>query len=88
MSGVPQEASDLVTAMAQDSTISHPVAKALSLWTLVGISSWTDVAAFLGCIYSTLLIAEWVWKKLLRAYARRKGWITTPPSDTEMGRLG
>lgn len=78
---------DLVTAMAQDSTISHPVAKAAALWTLVGISSWTELAAFLGCIYSTLLIGEWVWKKVLRGYARSRGWIKSPLTDTEMGRL-
>jgi hypothetical protein len=77
----------MVTAMAQDSTISHPVAKAVSMWALFGISSWTDVAALLGCIYSALLIAEWVWKKVLRGIARRRGWIASPPTDTEMGKL-
>ena len=82
-----QETTDVVTAMVQDSTISHPVAKAVSLWALVGISSWTELAAFLGCIYSTLLIAEWVWKKVLRSYARSRGWIKSPLSDTEMGKL-
>lgn len=82
-----QEATNVVTTMAQDSTISHPVAKAVSLWALVGISSWTEAAAFLGCIYSTLLIAEWVWKKVLRGYARNRGWIKSPLSDTEMGKL-
>lgn len=78
---------ETITTMAQDSTISHPVAKAVSLWMLVGISSWTDAAAFLGCIYSLLLISEWVWKKFLRTVARNRGWIVTPPTDTELGRL-
>lgn len=78
---------NIVTAIAQDSTISHPVAKAVSLWTVVGISSWTDAAAFVGFLYSLLLIGEWLWKKWLRGVARRKGWISTPPSDSEMGGL-
>lgn len=78
---------ETVTAMAQDSTVSHPVAKAVSMWVLFGFSSWTDFAAFLGCIYSALLISEWVWKKVLRGIARRRGWITSPPSDTEVGGL-
>lgn len=82
-----QEVTNVVTTMAQDSTISHPVAKAISLWALVGISSWTEAAAFLGCIYSTLLIAEWTWKKVLRSYARSRGWIKSPLTDTEMGKL-
>lgn len=73
--------------MNSDTTISHPIAKAVSLWALVGISSWTEAAAFAGFVYSMLLITEWVWKKVLRGIARRRGWLTSPPTDTEVGKL-
>lgn len=82
-----QEATNVMTTMAQDSTISHPVAKGLSVWALVGVSSWTEAAGFLACIWTSLLICEWFWKKVFRSYARRRGWISAPPTDTEMGKL-
>lgn len=45
-----------------------------SLWALIGITSWTEAAAFLGALYSAILIAEWVWKKIKPSFIAR-GWI-------------
>lgn len=42
------------------------VAKGVTAWAAVGISSWHDVAAVLAAVYTALLIIEWVWKRLRR----------------------
>lgn len=67
--------------------ISMPVAKVISLWALIGVTSWTEAAAFAGFIYSMLLISEWLWKKLFRPLGWRHGWMKPPAqgSDREMG---
>jgi hypothetical protein len=73
--------------MNQDD-INMPVAKVVSLWTLIGITSWTEAAAFAGFMYSLLLIGEWLWKRIFRKLAERQGWVKprkTP--DTDMGAL-
>ena len=64
--------------------INAPAAKVISLWAVIGITSWTEAAAFAGFIYSMLLIGEWVWKKIARPFAERRGWVkpkTQPDSD-------
>lgn len=53
--------------------ISMPVAKVISLWALIGVTSWTEAAAFAGFVYSMLLISEWLWKKLFRPFVRPHG---------------
>jgi len=30
----------------------------------LGITTWSDVAAFLAALYSLILICEWLWKRL------------------------
>lgn len=39
-----------------------------SVWAAVGVTSWADVAAFLAAIYSALLIAEFLWKKVIKPF--------------------
>lgn len=50
-----------------------PMIKAAGIWfatgisallTQMGIYSWGDFAAGMAGIYSCLLIADWIWKKL------------------------
>ena len=62
--------------------INMPVAKSLGVWALVGISSWSEAASFVGVIagslaafFSLLLITEWWWKKLWRPLFEGWGWI-------------
>lgn len=68
--------------------ISMPVAKATSAIAASAIS-WSDMAAILAAVYTLLLIAEWLWKRLLRPFCERKGWIKprTMPSESEWARL-
>jgi len=52
-----------------------PVVKVASVWGAVAITSWADFAAMLAAFYTLILIAEWGWKKLLRPFAERRGWL-------------
>lgn len=73
-----------------DNDIQMPVAKVVSLWAVIGVTSWTEAAAFAGFVYSMILIAEWFWKKLIRPIAERRGWVKrrkARASDSEMGGL-
>lgn len=57
------------------STVDAPLAKLLTVWAAVGISSWADAAAAAAFFYSCLLITEWFWKKFWRDIFARRGWI-------------
>ena len=62
----------------QTAEVAHPVIKVASVWALVGITSWADLAAALAAFYSLLLIVEWLWKKVLRPCAEARGWLKRP----------
>jgi hypothetical protein len=49
-------------------------ARIASLWGMIGITSWADFAAFAASVYSMLLVAEWLWKRLLRPFCEEHGW--------------
>jgi len=49
-----------------DQTVSMPIIKIASAWVAaLGITSWGDFASFMAACYTSLLIAEWVYKKFL-----------------------
>lgn len=52
-------------------TVENGLFKAGSLWALIGITSWADaanamtaLAAFIGALYSCVLLGEWIYKKV------------------------
>jgi hypothetical protein len=55
--------------------ITAPVIKVTTAWGLVGITSWADAASALAAVYTTFLLAEWFWKKVLRPYLVSRGWM-------------
>lgn len=59
-----------------DNQISAPALKIGTAWAAVGITSWSDVAAFLAAVYTTLIMGEWLWKKVGRPFAERRGWVS------------
>lgn len=61
--------------MEQHTSVTSPGVKIVTAWAAVGITSWADVAAALAALYSAILIAEWVWKRMLRPFCERRGWI-------------
>ena len=62
-------------SFAQATSVDHPAAKIATLWGLIGITSWTDFAAFVAAIYSLVLLGEWLWKRVGRPLCERRGWI-------------
>ena len=47
-----------------DHTVSAPGLKIATAWAGVGITSWSDAAAAAATLYTTILIGEWLWKKI------------------------
>ncbi len=44
-------------------TVNHGLAKLMSVFLMVGITSWQEAAGVAGFIYSCILIGEWLIKK-------------------------
>lgn len=63
------------------SDVAAPVLKLASVWTLVGITSWAEFASFLASIYTLLLLGDFFWKKVGRAFCDRRGWFKSPKKD-------
>ena len=59
--------------------IKHPAAKfsaGVAVWFTA--KSWNEIAAMLGALYTLCLLTEWLWKRLLKPLAQRRGWIAGP----------
>ncbi len=74
------------TENSDGSAVQWAIAKVLSLWALVGVSTWTEAAAFIGFVYSLCLLSEWVYKKgrsflAWRAARRRLSQAVKPPTN-------
>lgn len=64
---------------SQSTDIANPAAKAgVAAAAVVAGLSWGDIASILAAAYTALLIGEWVWKKVLRPFAERRGWKQRP----------
>lgn len=50
--------------------------KGASMWGVIGVAQWSDVAAFFAAIYSLLLIVDFIWRKWLRDVFERRGWVS------------
>lgn len=73
-------AGDEITKVAaqQPEGLGVTAAKVGTAWAAVGITSWADAASALAFLYTLLLLCEWVWKKLVRPFAERRGWLRRP----------
>lgn len=40
--------------------------KIMAIWLSIGVSSWSEAAAFFAAVLSFLALTEWVWKKAIR----------------------
>ena len=63
--------------------IKHPVIKAAS-GSLVGAwaaMSWGERAQMAAFLYTMALLVEWLWKRLLKPLAQRRGWVRGKPRD-------
>lgn len=55
--------------------IENKAEKIISLWAVIGVTSWAEFASFLGAVYSLLLISEWCWKRFVKDFLIRQGWL-------------
>lgn len=61
--------------MNGDNTVGMPAVKLASVWGAVAVTSWADLAAMLAAIYTLILIGEWFFKKFIRPFCERHGWM-------------
>jgi len=62
--------------------IKHPVAKVASAGAVfLGGMTWGEVASMLAALYTACLIIEWLWKRVLKPLAQRRGWIKGKPRE-------
>lgn len=54
--------------------VANQGAKVGVVWAAIGISSWSEAAAFLAFILSALALGEYVWKKILRPILEHFGY--------------
>lgn len=50
-------------------------AKIGTAWAAVGITSWADAASALAFVYTLILLSEWLWKRAIRPFCERRGWV-------------
>ncbi len=65
-------------------SVSGQVAKVVTVWAAIGITSWAEAASFLAFLYSFVLLSEWSWKKLIRPILVWRGYLpalTSKDSD-------
>lgn len=59
-----------------DQLVQHATAGAsAATWNAINAVPWGTIASIVAVLYTTLLIAEWFWKKLWRPLLERRGWI-------------
>jgi hypothetical protein len=64
----------------QNSIVGWP-AKVVSAWALIGITSWSEAAAFIAFLYSSCLLAEWVFKKIIKPTLVSRGYMKASVAD-------
>lgn len=60
----------------QSTSVASPGVKLATAWlAALGISSWSDAAAFIAFIYTLCLLGEWLWKRVGRSFCEKRGWV-------------
>lgn len=59
------------------------IARLASAWAAVGVTSWADFASFLAALYTLILLTEWLWKRVGRAFCERRGWLKPQTKKTK-----
>ena len=48
-------------------SVSHPYLKLVTAWfAAIGVSSWSEFASLLACLYTLCLIGEWTYRKFFK----------------------
>lgn len=66
-----------VTPMSQQTqeVVANLGPKIGGIWLAIGVSSWSEAAAFLAFILSFLALSEWMWKKAIRPTLAHMGYV-------------
>jgi len=59
----------------QTTSVASPGIKIATAWAAVGVTSWAEFASVLAALYTMLLIGEWLWKRLIRPFCEKHGWV-------------
>lgn len=62
-----------ITTGATVATPAHPAA--MEAANHIATLPWDKMAQAAAFIYSVCLFIEWLWKRILKPYAQRKGWV-------------
>ena len=85
---------DKVKPMSQEfnettvNVVASQGAKIGFVWAAIGISSWTDAAAFLAFILSLLALSEYLWKKIIRPTLASMGYVKFAPKRRKLIEVG
>lgn len=60
-------------------------AKIVSVWAVIGITSWTEAAGFLGFVYTLGMLVKWWWDTVWRDIFIDRGWYTPKPPKIKQG---
>lgn len=66
---------EITKAVQQQDGSIVTAAKITTAWAAVGITSWADAASALAFLYTLILLTEWLWKRCLRPFCERQGWV-------------
>ncbi len=78
---VAKASSALAAAAAAKADVIDRIAPAVAsgpgpdAWAAVNAIPWGNIASIGAVVYTSLLISEWLWKRLLRPLAERRGWV-------------
>lgn len=61
--------------MEQQTSVAQPVAKIVTAWASIGLTSWAEFASFMAALYTACLLMEWLWKRCGRPFCEEQGWI-------------
>jgi len=50
---------------------------------MIGVTSWTEAAAFIGFCYTACLMSEWLWKNVARPILEGRGIIKAKAKAVE-----
>ena len=66
----------------QDTPINHAAVKVASaVGVFATIDLWTTLGKVCAATYSILILAEWVWKRVIKPVAIKRGWIKPPAKN-------
>jgi hypothetical protein len=57
------------------------VASAAGIW-VTGMT-WGEIAQMMAALYTSCLVLEWLWKRVLKPLAQRMGWLKPKGQPSE-----